>query len=90
MKIDFDPAKDRANTEKHGCSLALAERFEWDGAYVIADTRFDYGEERCIAFGYIGRRLYICIFTDREPGCRVISLRKANDREERAYAKAKA
>lgn len=90
MKIDFDPAKDQANIEKHGCSLALAERLEWDEAYIVADARFDYGEERCIAFGYIGRRLYICIFTDRELVRRIISLRKANDREERAYAKIKA
>jgi uncharacterized protein len=90
MKIDFDPAKDQANIEKHGCSLALAEGLEWDEAYIAVDSRFDYGEERGIAFGYIGRRLYICIFTDREPVRRIISLRKANDREERAYAKAKA
>jgi uncharacterized DUF497 family protein len=90
MKIDFDPAKDKANIEKHGCSLALAEGFEWEGAYVVADSRFDYGEERNVAFGYIGRRLYICVFTDRESVRRLISLRKANDREERVYAKAKA
>jgi uncharacterized DUF497 family protein len=44
MKIDFDPAKDQANIEKHGCSLALAERLEWDGAYSRLDARRDYGE----------------------------------------------
>ena len=36
MKIDFDPAKDQANIEKHGCSLKLAERFEWEDAYAKA------------------------------------------------------
>ena len=89
MKIDFDPAKDRANTEKHGCSLALAEWFEWDGAYAIPDTRFDYGEERFIAVGYIGSRLYVSVYTDRGDTRRVIGLRKANPREDKKYAQVK-
>jgi uncharacterized DUF497 family protein len=51
MGLVFDPAKDRANLEKHGISLARAA--EMDVALVIEDERFDYGEERYRAFGFI-------------------------------------
>jgi uncharacterized DUF497 family protein len=86
MKIDFDPAKDQANIEKHGCSLALAEGFEWEGAYSWPDLRQDYGEIRISALGYVGSRLFAVIYTDRDDVRRIISLRKANAREERKYA----
>ena len=34
MEIEFDPAKDAANLAKHGVSLALAERLDWNAALV--------------------------------------------------------
>ncbi len=43
MKIEFDPAKDRANAAKHGMSLVAAEGFDWDTALEREDDRFDYG-----------------------------------------------
>ena len=88
MKIEFDPAKDAINRDKHGCSLALAANFRWADAFTFEDTRFDYGEARFIAFGYIGLRVYVAVFTDRDGVRRIIGLRKANPREIRTYAKA--
>ena len=38
------------------------------------------------AIGYIGLRLFCVIFVDRADGRRIISLRKANTREENRYA----
>jgi uncharacterized DUF497 family protein len=49
MRIEFDPAKDESNLEKHGRSLALAARFDWDAALVWVDERYEYGELRMIA-----------------------------------------
>jgi uncharacterized DUF497 family protein len=37
-------------------------------------------------YAYIGVRLYCVVFTDRDDVCRIISLRKANRREEKRYA----
>jgi uncharacterized protein len=88
MKIEFDPAKDAANIAKHGCSLALAAEFEWDDAIIVPDERYDYGEDRFSATGYIGLRFYILIFVVRDDVRRIISLRKANPREIRKYAQA--
>jgi uncharacterized DUF497 family protein len=86
MDIAFDPETDLRNIEKHGVSLADATLFEWDGAINWPDLRHDYGEDRMIAIGYIGNRLFTLIYVDRVPMRRVISLRKSNKREERTYA----
>lgn len=85
MKCTFDLAKDAANQQKHGVSLALAEVL-FSGPHIsVADDRFDYGETRQIAFGLINNRLFVCVYTDRGDERRVISLRKANTREVRRY-----
>jgi uncharacterized DUF497 family protein len=81
----FDPAKDAVNQAKHGISLALGEVL-FAGRYVsISDDRFDYGETRLIAFGRINDRLFACVYVDRNGERRIISLRKANQREARRY-----
>ncbi|HEU0229417.1 MAG TPA: BrnT family toxin [Burkholderiaceae bacterium] len=86
MQISFDPAKDDGNLRKHGVSLALAVRLEWETALCWDDGRRDYGEPRQVALGYIGQRLYSVVFVDRDEVRRIISLRKANSREVRRYA----
>jgi uncharacterized DUF497 family protein len=88
MDIEFDPAKGEINRLKHGVTLDLAARMEWDTAITWPDTRQDYGEDRQCGIGYIGLRLYFVGFVDRDPKRRIISLRKANKREENRYAKA--
>ena len=85
MKYVFDPAKDATNRAKHGVSLALAEVL-FAGPHVSAtDDRFDYGEKRAVAFGFINDRLFVCVYADRGAERRVISLRKANNREMKRY-----
>jgi len=39
-----------------------------------------------VAIGYIGLRLYVVVYADRDGSRRVISLRKANKREVDFYA----
>lgn len=85
MRYVFDPAKDAANRLKHGVSLALAE-FLFAGPHkTTRDDRFAYDEVRQVAFGPINRRLFVCVYVDRDGERRVISLRKANDREVNRY-----
>jgi len=87
MKIGFDPRKDSINRAKHGVSLGEAIRLDWSTAVARPDLRRDYGELRMIALGYIGPRLYYVVFVDRREGRRIISLRRANQREEEIYAR---
>lgn len=86
MNYEFDPAKDESNLDKHGVSLADADGFEWETAVVREDTRKQYAEQRFEVTGYIGDRLYVMIYCRRTDAVRVISLRKANKREEKRYA----
>ena len=85
MKIEFDPAKDAANLAKHGVSLALAERLDWNAALVWLDDRFGYAEYRMIALAPETHRLYYVAFVDRAHIRRIISLRRANRREVKHY-----
>ncbi|WP_082880895.1 BrnT family toxin [Methylomonas sp. DH-1] len=86
MQITFDPEKDRINQQKHGLSLADAEKLEWSELFFWSDDRFDYGEPRVIGYAPIGQRLYCVVYVDRGDVRRIISLRKANPREVKFYA----
>jgi len=57
-------------------------------AIIREDARKPYPEARFQATGYIGKRLHLVVFCYRDDVLRIISLRKANSREVKAYAKA--
>jgi uncharacterized DUF497 family protein len=86
MKITFDPAKSAANLAKHGVSLSQAEGLDWHTALVWSDARKEYGEPRQSALTVLVDRVFFVAFVDRADGRRVISLRKANQREFDRYA----
>jgi hypothetical protein len=83
MDIDFDPVKNLANLIKHGIDFSALEYFDFDRAHIEQDPRDYQTEARFCAYGLIGHRLYVLIFTLRGDRIRVISLRKANKREVR-------
>jgi uncharacterized DUF497 family protein len=84
MAIVFDPAKDEANRRKHGVSLARAADL---GVLAVAvDDRFDYGETRYRAFGYIDGVAYCLVYAMPQGIVRAISLRRAHSKEMRRYA----
>lgn len=85
MQITFDPDKDTANVAKHAVSLAMARDLEWDTLQCKEDTRRNYGETRIAGYAFIGQRLYGVVYVIRGDVYRVISLRKANQREVKSY-----
>jgi uncharacterized DUF497 family protein len=85
--IRFNPAKNASNIASRGLSFELVELSEWATALMEEDTRKAYGERRFQVLGYIGERLHAMVFTPREGKVHVISLRKANSREVKKYAK---
>ena len=87
MQIEFDPAKDGSNQEKHGLSLALAAQLDWDASLVWVYDRYGYGELRMIALAPDTGILYYVAFVDRGEARRIISLRRANRREVKHYVK---
>jgi len=87
VDIQFDPDKDDINRQKHGLSLALAERFDWDTSISWPDNRFDYDEERMAGLGFIDGVLYYIAFVERCDVTRVFSLRLANRKEVEHYVR---
>lgn len=74
MLIEFDPIKDKANVAKHGVSLALAGKLDWDAALVWRDDRFEYEEMRMLALAPETSTLYFVAFVDRGEVRRIVSL----------------
>lgn len=80
--------KDAENQRRRGLPFGAAE-FLFDGPFVEEeDARFTYDEQRFIATGPIamfGDRLFVVVYTWRDNVRRIISFRKANDREVQKY-----
>jgi len=85
MRIEFDPAKSARNAQERQLPFDLVTDFRWETAVFSRDVRKDYPEPRIIATGYLGERLHLVCYTPVPDGIRVISFRKANKREIKAY-----
>ncbi len=90
VDITYDAAKDARNIRERGLSFDRAADFDFDTAAITIDQRHDYGEIRLVAVGHIDRRLHVLCYIETATGFRVISLRRANSREIKKYAKTKA
>lgn len=88
MKFEWDEAKNEANIRERRLDFADAVEM-FDGPMLTKpDTRKDYSEIRQIGFGYVQGRLMTVAFTEREPDIiRIISFRKANQREQTLFEK---
>jgi len=89
VEFEWNASKAAANRQKHGEPFERVLDLEWSLAYVIEDTRRDYGEKRYIAYAPMGERLFAVVYSWRGPRRRIISLRKANAREVARYNDAK-
>ena len=86
MKVEFDASKNVKNQDKHGVSLAFGAEVLADANRLeLLDVRVDYAEERFIAYGMVKGRVWVCVYTRRADVYRLISVRKANERETRRY-----
>lgn len=87
MKIEFDPSKSEQNRQKRDLPFERATDFDWAGAVFAEDDRNQYPERRYVGVGYLDNRLHVICFTPIPGGVRIISFRKANDREAKRYGK---
>ncbi|HMK56013.1 MAG TPA: BrnT family toxin [Dissulfurispiraceae bacterium] len=85
MWYEWDETKRQWTIQHRGIDFKGAASFNWETAWVMEDDRKEYGEGRFVAIGYIDKRLYVMAFTMRGETIRIISLRKANNREREAY-----
>jgi uncharacterized protein len=85
VHITFDPTKNERNIRERGLSFEQVHDFDFETALIELDTRHEYGETRLVALGALHNRVHVLCFTETPKGIRVISFRKANDREVASY-----
>jgi uncharacterized protein len=81
--VDCDPAKEAINLSKYGVSLS--RWIDLDIKVTFVDDRYDYGEIRYRAYGFIDGAAYCLVFTDRNGQVRPISLRRSHAKEMRRH-----
>jgi uncharacterized protein len=86
MKITFDPAKRAETLRRRRIDFLDAESIFAGLTYTILDQRFPYPEDRYITVGLLSGRMVIVVWTPISDGRRIISMRKANDREQTRYS----
>ncbi len=81
LVFEWDDAKREANYAHHKVRFETVENANWDSARYFPDQRRNYQEGRILAYFLIEDRLHAMVFTIRKSGVRIISLRRANNRE---------
>ena len=77
---------DPRSLQERGLNFALAAEVFAGVHFTGQDTRVDYVEDRFITVGWLNARLVVLVWTPRGEVRRIISMRKANDREKTLYA----
>jgi len=86
MKLEFDQAKRKKTLQERGLDFARAVEV-FDGIHFTGqDKRMDYEEDWFITVGWLDEQIVVTVWTPRGEVRRIISMRKANDREKTLYA----
>ncbi len=88
MQIEFDTEKRDRTLAERQLDFARATEVFADVNVTAPDTRFDYGELRFTTVGVLDGRMVILVWTPRGEARRIISMRKANEREIAKFAPA--
>jgi len=87
MEIKFDQAKREKTMMERGLDFACSVSVFAGPHIMIEDDRLDYGESRFITYGYLDEREVVVVWTPRGDCRRIISMRKANEREKEQFYK---
>ncbi len=87
MDCEWDEQKKQLNLAKHGLSFEDAPLILDGECVTFEDDRFAYGERRLITLGQLAGRVVVIVHTPRADTTRIISMRKANERERQIYQK---
>ena len=86
MRFQWDQGKSDACFHERGFDFTYAAAAFGDPNRVVRqDRRRAYGEARYQLTGQVEGRLFVVVYTHREGEVRIISARKANQREVRRY-----
>ena len=88
MAFELDDGKDMINRIKHGLPLVMGIKVFEARFIEEEDSRFAYSETRFVATGPVSTlddRICVVVYTWRGTNRRLISFRKANDKEIARY-----
>lgn len=85
VEISYDPAKRLATIHKRGVDFDEAIEVFSGPTFDEIDDRFDYGELRIRTMGFWKARMVAVVWTPRDGRRHIISMRKANAREQARY-----
>ncbi len=85
MQLSYDTAKRDKTLTERGIDFADAVGVFEGAHFTVEDRRHDYGEIRFITAGLLLERLVVVVWTLRGADRRIISMRKANEREQALY-----
>jgi len=85
--FEWDPQKAKSNLEKHGVSFEEASTaFQDTLSLTIDDPLHSIDEERLILIGMSQKnRVLVVVHTERGDNIRIISARKATNKERKSY-----
>jgi len=86
MEITFDPSKRDETFKARGLAFEDAASIFEGHTVDMVDSRTDYQEERIITVGMLDDRMIVLVWTQRGHARRIISMRKANEREQEKFA----
>ena len=84
MEISFDLAKRQKTLADRELDFVDAVKVFEGPVFEFEDVRVAYPERRIVSYGLLEQRMVAVVWTETATGRRVISMRKANERE---YAK---
>lgn len=85
MRVSFDDAKRQWTLAERDLDFADTAKV-FNGPYFTQeDDRFAYSESRFQTYGLLDGRLVMFAWTPTDDGIRVISMRKCNEREQKAF-----
>ena len=84
-KITFDPAKRERALHERGLDFLDAKLVFEGETFTFRDQLRDYGEARRVTVGFLAGRMVVVGWVARGGACQVFSMRKANEREIKAY-----
>jgi len=88
MQIEFDPAKRHETLLHRGLDFADCQQAFAGVSYTFEDARKGYGEQRFITWARMHERVVVIVWTPQGEARRIISLRKANERETKIFQQA--
>ncbi len=87
MEVEHDENKRIATREARGLDMTRSSAILNGPALTARDGRKEYGEERNISIGFPDDAMAVVVWTLRGEAHRIVSLRKANERERKFYSK---